>query len=501
MMNRKTRNWIVLIELAVGAICFILFLHPFMEAMSEQDISGGGFRTFYRERTNSIDVMVFGSSHAACSFNNDIWWKEDGIASFTLSCGGQNLPETVYYIEEAFKSQHPKVILIETLNADRLPYSEDSGCYELDIGELYRSNLSMRWGVSYLRMVQEQAKRYGISDALKWDMAFKFPVTHSNYSQISQEDYVRNESYIRGYRGDASVGSCAFPEFTEERAELTPLCLESLDRIFDLCNRNNAIPVFFCAPYDETAEEFAIQNSVGDYIREHGYEFIDYNRIYKDIEFDFENDFRDDGNHLNNSGAEKITRALLSSITDKYDFPDHRGDVRYSAWDENSRYLKDRAVETKLRRCSSIREYINTLSEYKEEYGIMLSLSGQYNVLGDEFMSDAFEPIGLSRDDYTMGGSAVFDRGELLYYSGGDGKYHFSAQVGNNRIEAARLNPMSEQTAFSTDDNNNDYLIVDNVDYAHIPQGVNIVVFDPLLGRVIDSVGVDVFISADLVRQ
>ena len=102
MMNRKTRSRIVLIELAVGAICFILFLHPFMDAMSEQDISGGGFRTFYRERANSIDVMVFGSSHAACSFNNDIWWKEDGIASFTLSCGGQNLPETVYYMLTGF---------------------------------------------------------------------------------------------------------------------------------------------------------------------------------------------------------------------------------------------------------------------------------------------------------------------------------------------------------------------------------------------------------------
>ena len=488
-MKRKVSA--LLIEILAGILLLRLLLAPFFSALYEEDTSGGGFHTFYREKKDSIDVMVFGSSHAACSFNNDILWKESGIASFTLSCGGQNLPETVWYIREALKTQSPKVILIETLNADSIPFSEESGHYEMDMGELYRSDLSVRWGPSYIRMIAEQAQRYGMDEALKWEMMLKFPVTHSNYDSLTKEDYEWKESYVRGYRGDDSTGTCELPEQTEERAALSPLCLESLEKIIGSCEEKGVTPVFFCAPYHEEKDAFATQNALGDYVRERGYEFVDFNREYEKYGFDFETDFRDDGNHLNDSGAEKLTRALLSLLEERFDLPDRRGSADYIAWDLNSRYLSDREAEHALRRTEGFREYIDKLSDFKEDFGIILSLSGDYNALGEDFIGDAFEPIDFSQEDYGKGGTAVFDRGQLAYYSNSEDTYRFAGKLGECEICVAK--PIGETGEY--------HLVLDGVDHAFIDNGATLVVFDPELGRLIDVIGVDVYTSRDPVRE
>lgn len=487
----KQKQSALIIEILAGVMLLGLLLAPFLRALSEEDTSGGGFHTFYREKKNTIDVMVFGSSHAACSFNNDILWKEAGIASFTLSCGGQNLPETVWYIREALKTQSPRFILIETLNADSIPFNKETGHYDLDMGELYRSDLSFRWGPSYIRMISEQAQLYGMNESLKWEMMLKFPVTHSNYGSLSKEDYEWKERYIRGYRGDDSKGTCELPELTEERADLSPLCTESLEKIIVLCEEKGITPIFFCAPYHAEKAAVATQNAVGDFVRERGYEFVDFNREYEAYGFDFEDDFRDDGNHLNNSGAEKLTEALLSLMSERFDLPDRRGDGDYLAWDLNSRYLFDREAERTLRRAEGIRNYVDSLSDFREDFAVILSFSGDYNALGEDFIGDAFEPVGFSREDYGKGGTAVFDRGELAFYSDGREAYRYTGKIGESEICVAKL-------AGDTDEQ---HLVLDDEDYAFIDNGVTLIVFDPELGKLIDVIGVDVYTSREPVRN
>ena len=56
-----------------------------------------------------------------------------------------------------------------------------------------------------------------------------------------------------------------------------------------------------------------------------------------------ETDFRD-GDHLNFLGAEKLTRYFTAYLQDHYEFEDHRGDAKYSLW-ENSDYDYEKCRE------------------------------------------------------------------------------------------------------------------------------------------------------------
>ena len=47
---------------------------------------------------------------------------------------------------------------------------------------------------------------------------------------------------------------------------------------------------------------------------------IDFNMLLDDIDFDWINDTRDGGNHLNDFGAQKVTRYLGEYLKKQYDF-------------------------------------------------------------------------------------------------------------------------------------------------------------------------------------
>ena len=151
----------VLIEILSVLIILSLALSHMLSIFYYTDISGGGFRNFYATKKDSIDVMIYGSSHAACTVDNNLLWEKAGISSFTLSSGSQPLESTYYYMKESFKYQKPKVAFVETLQANNQSLNDD-GTYQSDMGTLYRSDLGMKWSLTYAEMIRAQSKLYGL---------------------------------------------------------------------------------------------------------------------------------------------------------------------------------------------------------------------------------------------------------------------------------------------------------------------------------------------------
>ena len=86
-------------------------------------------------------------------------------------------------------------------------------------------------------------------------------------------------------------------------------------------------------------------------IEENGYPFLDMNRHLDDIGLEFDTDIRDYGTHTNVLGAEKITNYFENYIKENYIdtgialTTDHRGDSKYSSWDNAYRQYIDE-IET-----------------------------------------------------------------------------------------------------------------------------------------------------------
>ena len=74
-------------------------------------------------------------------------------------------------------------------------------------------------------------------------------------------------------------------------------------------------------------------------LAEHQLSFVDMNLKLEEIGMNWKTDSLDKGDHLNLSGAEKVSLYLGKYIAKEYDLPDHRGKSRYRDWtDESANY-------------------------------------------------------------------------------------------------------------------------------------------------------------------
>ena len=491
------KKWFVRVELIVFFILLMAGMMRLYDVFKYRAMGGGGgYENFYAAKKNSIDVMIYGSSHASCTVDNGLLWDDAGISSFILSSGSQSIDSTYNFIKESLKTQHPKVIMVETLEVTGQTLNDDGKTYEPGIDNIYRSDLSMHWSPLYVNFVLNQTKLYGLDSEFRNELLLKMPIIHARYSELERNDFVNEYYFKRGYGGSFDQQVADTPQLTDERIVLSSMGNEYLQRIIDLCKQEKIGLVLFCAPYPETAEGSAQQNSIADLAKKNGVTFFDFNTFYQKIGIDYSNDYRD-GNHLNNSGADKVTKYLEDYIKKNYDLTDHRGDTAYKVWDENSRYLQDKNDLHALQTATDLNAYLAALGKVSSKYDIIISLDGNYNAQGDDAYASSLVNLGINMDSYHQGGTFVLHQGQFDYYSGSNETFSYTGQFGNQAMAVDRkaaAGSATEDAEGETEGTNiNDGLYVGEINYASAVNGVNIVVYDPEINLVVDSIGVDVF--------
>ena len=83
-------------------------------------------------------------------------------------------------------------------------------------------------------------------------------------------------------------------------------------------------------------------NETKAFADEHDLKFIDLNLNGDEFDFDWREDTKDKGDHLNVYGATKVSKYLGNYIKQNYDIPDRRNDESYRDWYTDSEtYHKD----------------------------------------------------------------------------------------------------------------------------------------------------------------
>ena len=217
-----------------------------------------------------------------------------------------------------------------------------------------------------------------------------------------------------GYRGSYEVVPLERPveETGGEHAGLSEEKQKVLQEIIDEAQKSGVGIVFFAAPFAVSKEQQRGFEAVEEFAVAQGVPFINYNKLYDEIGIDFETDFRDDG-HVNNNGAAKVTAHLAAFLKDNYALPDRRGEQGYQIWEDNSLYLRNKALGHKLENAADLNEYLELLAEIKEEKTVLIALTGNYRALGDVYL-DALMQLGITEDEYLSGGTFLFRGGERL---------------------------------------------------------------------------------------
>ena len=95
---------------SVGLVLGLLILQ---KAVLPSPVPSDSWPGYLKLEKNSIDVLFVGNSHAECTFAPMEIYQETGVASWVMKSGGINTRQKLAYLEEALKTQHPKLIMFE----------------------------------------------------------------------------------------------------------------------------------------------------------------------------------------------------------------------------------------------------------------------------------------------------------------------------------------------------------------------------------------------------
>ena len=104
------------------------------------------------------------------------------------------------------------------------------------------------------------------------------------------------------------------------------------DKIRKLCEKNK-IQLLLYTSASPVNHNYKRYNALLKYAGKYGIPYLDFNQKLKELGIDWKNDTLDKGDHLNLSGAHKVTDYMTMYLQEHYMLPDHRGDEKFTSWD------------------------------------------------------------------------------------------------------------------------------------------------------------------------
>lgn len=483
------KKWINLTKIVVFLLLVLLMGKVIFRVFNYKDMGGGGgWQRFYGAEDNTIDVLFFGNSHAHCTVDQGLLWTGYGIAGYTMSAGAQNIDSTYYFIKEALHSQRPEVIVVEVMGA----IGGEIKNTEVDV---YRNLMGMEWSGNSAQYLSYLSTNMDMSHSWKQEIAWKVPIFHTRYREISEEDFEDPIPFMRGYRGSFDVVPYDMPLILEnETMELNPARMEMLQNILDLSREEDIPLVLFAAPFYLNDEQQLQFNKIAEIAEENQVAFIDFNHLYSEIGLNFQQDMRDDG-HLNNMGAAKVTAYLAEYLKENYDIPDRRGEEGYELWEENALYLRNKTLSWNLETAEDINAYLQIISEVEDEQIVILALNGNYEALGDVYL-ESLKLLGVTEEEYRNGGVWVWKgRSRILYLQGKEYSKCISTILGEIHVDSALSYNETEEAVEQA------HLVINSKDYHMVDNGVNIIVYNEKLNQIVDAAGDDVYLGLSMIHH
>jgi len=218
-------------------------------------------------------------------------------------------------------------------------------------------------------------------------------------------------------------------------------------------------------------------------IAEYNVPVLDLVELSDEIGLDWEKDMIDYG-HTNYWGAQKVTAYLGEYLKSHYELADHRGEAEYALWDLDLKARQHDWNNYVLTKITDRQTYFEELSRL-EDYTIVVSTTGEY-ISGEAEIEECLQMLGGFHEFYNGSNVWVFDNGENIYTANA-----------NNTLKTMPLT-FGELLVSVSDQSTN--IMVDRVAYQKSTNGVNVLVYDNILGIVVDSVGFEAMYAYGMVR-
>lgn len=294
--------------------------------------------SFLLEPENSLDIVGIGSSNLYSAFVPTTLWSNYGYTSCVISKPHQTTVESYGFLKEVLQTQKPKVLIIET---DML--YENAGAFNPNgkkHGKLYQTAAKTRKKLDdfYNNLNADEFQDTVMS---KFSI-FRF---HNRWKTLKPKDLQENKKntgYMaidHGYNFNNSVKAAKANSNMKESDISNPVGNEDLmylKKMIQLCRENGITPLLVEMPSNDSWDYYK-HNAVAEIAEENSVQFVDFNLLFDEIDFDIKADYRDGGSHCNYFGAEKTTNYLGELFKTDYssELSDKRSDAAFAYWYES----------------------------------------------------------------------------------------------------------------------------------------------------------------------
>ncbi len=314
---KKYRNslfFIILALLIIGSSAGLSYL-----SMQDDHLLQSRNKSMIRiqkQKEDSLDALVVGDSLSYSAISPMKMWEEAGFASYVCGQSGQKVQETYSMLETAFKTQHPKVVVMET-------------------GPLFRVRGKSEEIKSTL---SEQGNRF--FPIFRYHDVWKPLLFGKKYAEQDFEGYL-----VRGTKTPYTHGD-TYMSKAKTLEEIKPSIDLYMQKIIALCKKNDAKLLLVSVPSPHNYNT-ARCNAIAAYAKDNGISYLNLNDASNPVGIDWNTDCLDKGDHLNVSGAEKVSIYLAAYLKENYDLPDHRGQDAYASYAQMEKQY-DRIVNEKI---------------------------------------------------------------------------------------------------------------------------------------------------------
>lgn len=390
-----------------------------------------GIQTLYKQKEGTIDVLALGSSHAFEDINTGMLWEDYGISAYVLAGSVQPYWNSYYYLQEALKTQRPKLVILEG-------YGSVFSSEYSDHSRIIKNNL----GIKDLDLKKESLE-VSAPEETRDNYLFDYRLWHSRYEELNESDFAQYYQkpiyqYYKGFGVNFVEEAFEKPQINITKDNMRPMTEKAekyFRKIVELCQKEKIPIMVVVSPYVLTETEQMVYYYTEKIANEYGIPLINFNNeeYYQKMSLNFETDFSDPS-HLNYRGNEKFTKILAEEIKSRFELEDHRGDVTYESWEQHVKDVNHRVFNYELTQITTPNEFINSIPIDQDYVVFIISATGSVNKRLQDMMS-MYSPL-KSVDKLQDHALYIIERGELQT-SINDLVWEYEKELDNNYLNTS----------------------------------------------------------------
>lgn len=282
--------------------------------------------SFHSIPNDSVEVMLYGSSHTYRGFSTQELYEKYGIGAYNYGWNWQKINTIKLFVKDSLVTQSPKVALIDTYTINTILENKSLS------PEIYYSKY-----IKNKKAVIEYQMECAGNNILRF-AAYQLPLYwfHENWTDMTPNSFkpLKSSNYNLKNMGFAPSDRCFPIELTDQndspKYELDEKAIKIIDEIVKSFKEKNTEVIFFTIPY---LGPNYYTDALDKYAKENDCVYIDLFKHLDEMGFNQETDFSDD-DHLNTSGSIKVADYIGKFLKDNYELTDMR-EIEGNLWEKN----------------------------------------------------------------------------------------------------------------------------------------------------------------------